>query len=683
MKNLKFITILLLFTLIISYSISEIYCLDIWLHLRAGEYILKNKAIPRYDIFSYTVSNKPWINHEWLSQIIFYQIYSKFGPNGLITLRVFIISGVFLLLFFLGYKKENYIIVTLLLLAVLFSSEARFMLRPGLFTLFFTAIFLFILNKYRDTKFLYVLPFIQLLWINMHGYCLIGVFAIVAYIIDEIIKKRFVSFRLLSVGLLIIAAPFINPNGWKGFMYPFATLFSFTGESRIFFRQILELQPLVSGCRIHLPHLIIPWFKIIIFISALSFLINFRKLNIGNFALYIIFLAIALKTNRNVALFSIIAYSGMILNFNDIHDTSRNFTGFKKIENIVKGMLAIALIAFMSFAVFRNFTNEYYSFKEKRFKKFYFGLGSIGCPEEAVDFIAENKIKGNILHDFNCGAYLIWRLFPWKRVFIDGRTELYGPEFFEKYQKTFSSIEEIRKAVSRYNINCILVSYVFDIPVPVKVLKFLNKDKEWALVYVDNLAAIFVKNTKENKTIIEKFEVIKRKSNHAFTEQEIRELKKRNVYPYPMIKTAYVLESLGLYEQALEETQYALRIKPDSVKAYQLAGFCYIDMEDYNTALEKSKTALRLEPSNITSHYLAGRAYIGLEQYEKAVSEFDEVWEGCKKQRGAYKIFLSNLFTQKGIAYKKMGNAEKSREALLEALRINPENEKAKKYLQR
>ena len=50
--------------------------------------------------------------------------------------------------------------------------------------------------------------------------------------------------------------------------------------------------------------------------------------------------------------------------------------------------------------------------------------------------------------------------------------------------------------------------------------------------------------TKENKAIIEKFDVTKKDPEYAFTEKDIEELKKRNVYPYAIILKAIALERM-------------------------------------------------------------------------------------------------------------------------------------------
>ncbi|HUS72270.1 MAG TPA: hypothetical protein VMY06_04315 [Sedimentisphaerales bacterium] len=45
---------------------------DLWLHLGIGKWIVQNGAIPTRDVFSHTIQGKPWVPHEWLSQVIFY-----------------------------------------------------------------------------------------------------------------------------------------------------------------------------------------------------------------------------------------------------------------------------------------------------------------------------------------------------------------------------------------------------------------------------------------------------------------------------------------------------------------------------------------------------------------------------------------------------------------------------------
>jgi len=102
-KSLDFILNKLLivsfFIILIIYASREIADLDLWLHLKTGEVIVKNGFVPLLDIFSFPLAGKPWINHEWLFQVISYLFFSGWQGDGLILMQNIVIIGIFILLF--------------------------------------------------------------------------------------------------------------------------------------------------------------------------------------------------------------------------------------------------------------------------------------------------------------------------------------------------------------------------------------------------------------------------------------------------------------------------------------------------------------------------------------------------------------------------------------------------------
>ena len=52
---------------------------DLGWHLRVGENILTEKAVPGPDYYNYTLEGQNWIDHEWLSDLITFLIYNNFG----------------------------------------------------------------------------------------------------------------------------------------------------------------------------------------------------------------------------------------------------------------------------------------------------------------------------------------------------------------------------------------------------------------------------------------------------------------------------------------------------------------------------------------------------------------------------------------------------------------------------
>src|ERR1051325_7353960 len=53
-------------------------------HIRAGEYMLSNMTVPRYDVFSHIAPPLPWVAHEWLSEVLMAIIHQFFGLTGIV-----------------------------------------------------------------------------------------------------------------------------------------------------------------------------------------------------------------------------------------------------------------------------------------------------------------------------------------------------------------------------------------------------------------------------------------------------------------------------------------------------------------------------------------------------------------------------------------------------------------------
>jgi hypothetical protein len=52
---------------------------DTYWHIATGKWMLTERAFPRHEIFSHTAAGQPWVNIEWLAQIILFSIYDWFG----------------------------------------------------------------------------------------------------------------------------------------------------------------------------------------------------------------------------------------------------------------------------------------------------------------------------------------------------------------------------------------------------------------------------------------------------------------------------------------------------------------------------------------------------------------------------------------------------------------------------
>ena len=84
--------------LLVGLGLRPILDPDFGWHLRAGTDLVANYFNPpKFDIYSYTMSDWPWVDHEWLTNGIVALIHNELGPLALIILFALLIAGTFLL----------------------------------------------------------------------------------------------------------------------------------------------------------------------------------------------------------------------------------------------------------------------------------------------------------------------------------------------------------------------------------------------------------------------------------------------------------------------------------------------------------------------------------------------------------------------------------------------------------
>ena len=206
--NYEKIKSILLFILmaVFIYGLSNNYNsidFDFWARLIQGRHVVQTGSVMYIDILSY-VPTHTWYDPEWLSSAIIYLIVNKFGLISVtITKFIFILLIFFTTLFTTSYinKKpiekinSEYFFITMFVL--FFSGSMGLLLRCQHFTYLILPVWLYILEKISDnydnkksTIYLYLLPILMLLWLNLHGACIAGVGIAVLYVIGRIINRK-------------------------------------------------------------------------------------------------------------------------------------------------------------------------------------------------------------------------------------------------------------------------------------------------------------------------------------------------------------------------------------------------------------------------------------------------------------------------------------------------------------
>src|SRR3989442_4684523 len=153
---------------------------DLWWHLRTGHWIIETVHIPRSDSSSFTRAGSPWVSHEWLSEVAFYEIWKHSGSAGLIIFSAVVTTAGFMLLYLRSPGKPRWAAVTLLLGAL--AAAPVWGVRPQMFTFVLASLLLWLLDRgqERPRLLIWILP-LFLLWINLHAGFALGPVLLIAY----------------------------------------------------------------------------------------------------------------------------------------------------------------------------------------------------------------------------------------------------------------------------------------------------------------------------------------------------------------------------------------------------------------------------------------------------------------------------------------------------------------------
>jgi len=637
-----------IFLLCVLYSFHKIACLDVWLHLKTGEYILRNFKIPHTNTFDYPAANHPWLDIYWLFQIIIFFFYKFTGISGLILFKV----AILVLAIWYLYKTANVAGVSpsinaFCILLVILTANERFVVRPEIFSLLFIALYLYILQAYISQRrdILWIIPLLQILWVNTHGLFFLGIVIYGLFLIDRIFmcitkntnlketKKLFFIFFLSLLGC------FLNPYTYH--VFPFLKGM----HTALAFKNIPELiSPFSPNLRIEQ----IFFYKLLIGISAISFLLNFRRIRLFHICLYAVFLYISLKAVRNICFFAFVAGTITAINLHQFFEQLKILTiGWEKWTTF----LFIPIIFYLTFDVV---TNGYY-IRNRSNKRFGLGITEATYPIKAVDFVEANKIEGNVLNDSSIGSYFVFRMYPKQRAFIDGRLD-WGKPYLASFNQPF----HFKKIVKEYNINYILLGHGWS-PALGPFIRMLHKSKDWVLVYLDEIAVIFVKNVPRNKDIIERYKIDTPKM--AAIKLPFKK------FPLSHFHLANIFFTLGKYNLAEKEYKYCIEVYPSYFEAYLNLAYLYNISGNLGMAEEMYLKTISIKPKLLNAYIGLGDIYVKSRDFEKAIWAYET----------AVKINKDNLLLHQTLAllYLQQKRYKKSLLEVEEMLRINPKNKMA------
>jgi tetratricopeptide (TPR) repeat protein len=605
----KIFVFFIFFSYLMMFVFYNLGGLDYLFHIKAGEYIVENKIVPDKDIFSFTMAGKSWFDHEWLYQVLVYTAYSIKGLEALFLLKVFIFSLSFFILTLFVFKIDWVFSFPLLFYGLQIAIR-RFTLRPDNFSFLFLILFLFPL-VFKKRRLLYPLPFIQVLWANMHGFFFLGPLVLFLYVFlgygDK--SKEAYDFRktALKTAIFSLAACLITPHLFSGIIYPFAILREiFTGSNRIFYENIQELQSPLTAYRGRI------FFMSYLVMSAICLMFR-RRLNLFYLGLYIVFAAFSLNSLRNVYFFVPI---GVVI-FADRYNYIKKFF----IKNIVrkKGFILLKVFFFvfslsLSFSLIVNLRAKpgqikSYLIENNKIesKSDFLSQANSITPRKLIEFIGTAKLPSSMFNTFNLGAPLIYNFFPERKVFIDGRTELYGKDFFSDYLKIVDGDQDaFEKLIDRYNVEGFIISYLRESPV------FLIRNAYkggFKCVYFAKDGIVFVDKDFFDKTPSLRAKAVDFASLEGDDIDLLATIKDNQVHMEGHFNMGYVLYLLGYHQQSKGYLQGVLKVVPDHALSYYYLADIYYQEGNYEKAFLYCRNGLSFAKSSARVRKLMAKIF--------------------------------------------------------------------------
>ncbi len=482
---------------------------DLGRHILTGKIILQTFSIPKTNLFSYTHPDFPFINHHWLSEVVFYLIYENSGFTGLLVTTTIIVLAAYAVLFYIAAKK--YPTIPLIVASFLYSRilMERTDVRPEVFSFLFLSLFIVILYRYKQTRtrFIVILPITQLLWANMHIYFPIGIAVLGLFLLDDLLTHRNKLFNKYTCILIIVTTASVvsclaNPNGINGALYPLRVFnnygYSIEENQNIFFLWTYAYKPTII------------FFALAVCLIFFSLFAVMKKTFRIDWFLVVFFTILGIIHIRNFPLFVL----GTFIPFT--HGLSLIYATYIKrpmtsviLQNSTYLLLLIVIGISMSTTI-----------SEKAI-----GASVVSGIQPAVDFFIRNGFKGPLFNNFDIGSYLEYRLYPTEKVFVDGRPEAYPSSFF---QNVYIPMQENKKTFDdvayRYKLNTIFFAHTDQTPWATLFFKAIVHHPDWKIVYLDDTAIILMKNTPKNKLLIDKFGMSKQNLSFIFEKSDFHAL---------------------------------------------------------------------------------------------------------------------------------------------------------------
>ena len=441
--------------------------IDLAYHLRAGDIMFDTHAILRTDVFSAVAYGKPWLNQQWLAQLVLATAFRLGGWFGLVALRALlgalVLSFVFLACRAAGAATKRAAWLTLASGILLL---AGFMLRPQLLGMVCFAVTAWLVARRRThPQAVWIVIPITILWANLHGSFILAPLLLgLAWVEDRWVRGRGAP-TLLLAGLGSLLATTVTPYGYRVWSYAAGL-----ATNPVIRRTISEWQPpsieVYTGAA---------FFLSVVVVAALLIARVRRPVPWGSLLSLVVFLAIALTAIRGVfwwAMAAPIVLAG-VLEDGPAPTERRDPAGV--LNAAIVGLLALAVIG--SVIRWVPYTGPGMPTGGR------LTFAPVGITRELQRTLAPGEVV------FNAQEWGSWLEFEFPRspVIVDSLIEVIPSSVWWNYYSVSSGVEGWQATLDAWDVDVAVLARDQQGPLIPKV----RADPGWRLVYEDAEGLIF------------------------------------------------------------------------------------------------------------------------------------------------------------------------------------------------
>jgi hypothetical protein len=449
------------------FSTVRIFDPDTWFHLAGGRLIWES-GLPRVNTFSSTFPDYPWKNVEWLFDAAAYVTFRIAGFTGLELLQVLLVAGAFLLAVACALRAgaklqgAGALLAFPVLILALSVCRFRFPLRPHLASWVGIALLL-LLWRIRPRRLPLWFALAGMVWANLHPGVIYGVALGVIFVLASLLDRDREGTRTALLGLsALVGGSLANPWFIEPYRYDLANL-SIKGA----IPNILEcLPPSPAGNE--------SFFLYLALLLAAAPLRVLRRDWVHLLALAL-FLPFALLFQREIPNLVMVTLPGMLVSASEAANPARR--GGMRILVAGIALLLLAATPVLSWHEWKESSN---------FFSPGWGVNHAAVPQGAVEFVTSRGLRGEMYNDTFSGGYLLWSLYPGRRVFIDGRVYAYPLSFHRQI---------LEMTADRWPLLAERYGLTHAVLLRIRAGGFNNADffsvAGWKLVYLDGSFLVF------------------------------------------------------------------------------------------------------------------------------------------------------------------------------------------------